>query len=391
MLSRAPRAAKNRAARKEVSYGDETLWREFKPAQADLIFNIAMAATLVWIPLTAAAVGRCSFVKYRVTDKRLTVITDAPWKSAPPHLLAGLLAFLLACPPRTIKLPHPAYSHVSPACTVYSDPVASPCTDGLDHTTQITPHTARMHAEDESQVGFHEVSTVTGVNRGFGLFGDMVIQLSGGDKLELRSVPKCAPLLVSVRHAPSPVSVRHDDFSFLKRISRQSRGRRLFLFVFLSSLGCPESGGGRASCVVMLALESACAKSKCCTFAVLLGVSTQPPMRLAHRAVIRAFSAVALLPLARTTQRTLAHLALHTISVCHIWRKAHVSRRVQVAGGAGLHHGTAQQRARQGPHRGGAPQRLSGHQGRVATRVACGTRLNGHLLCSRVPSPRREA
>lgn len=67
-----------------MDYSGETLWREFKPAQADLIFNVAMAATLVWIPLTAAAVGRCSFVRYRVTDKRLTVITDAPWKSAPP-------------------------------------------------------------------------------------------------------------------------------------------------------------------------------------------------------------------------------------------------------------------------------------------------------------------
>lgn len=43
-------------------------------------------------------------------------------------------------------------------------------------------------------MGFHEVATVTGVNRGFGLFGDMVISLSGGDKLELRSVPECASL-----------------------------------------------------------------------------------------------------------------------------------------------------------------------------------------------------
>jgi hypothetical protein len=47
------------------------------------------------------------------------------------------------------------------------------------------------HAEDESQVGFHEVATVLGVNRGFGAWGDMVVGLSNGDKLELRSVPKC--------------------------------------------------------------------------------------------------------------------------------------------------------------------------------------------------------
>lgn len=49
-------------------------------------------------------------------------------------------------------------------------------------------------AEDESQIGFHEVAKVVGVNRGFGLWGDMVITLSSGDKLELRSVPECALL-----------------------------------------------------------------------------------------------------------------------------------------------------------------------------------------------------
>jgi hypothetical protein len=73
-------AAKN-TSKVQVTYDDEKLWREFAPARADLAFNVAMGATLVWLPLTAAAVGRCVFVKYRITDKRLVVITDAPWKS----------------------------------------------------------------------------------------------------------------------------------------------------------------------------------------------------------------------------------------------------------------------------------------------------------------------
>ena len=33
---------------------------------------------------------------------------------------------------------------------------------------------------------------MVGVNRGFGLYGDMVISLTSGDKLELRSIPECA-------------------------------------------------------------------------------------------------------------------------------------------------------------------------------------------------------
>jgi hypothetical protein len=42
-------------------------------------------------------------------------------------------------------------------------------------------------------VGWHEVAKVVGVNRGFGLWGDMVLTLTSGDKLEIRSVPQYAP------------------------------------------------------------------------------------------------------------------------------------------------------------------------------------------------------
>ena len=49
----------------------------------------------------------------------------------------------------------------------------------------------QLLAEEESNIGFHEVAKVAGVNRGFGAWGDMVITLDGGDKLELRSVPGC--------------------------------------------------------------------------------------------------------------------------------------------------------------------------------------------------------
>lgn len=65
-----------------VNYEDEVLWREFSPSNADLAFNLVMAATLIWIPLTVSAIGRCAFVKYRVTNKRIVVQADAPWRSA---------------------------------------------------------------------------------------------------------------------------------------------------------------------------------------------------------------------------------------------------------------------------------------------------------------------
>ena len=74
----------------------------------------------------------------------------------------------------------------------YATPYMTPCMSfGRDRESWAKP----LRAEDESQIGFHEVSGVVGVNRGFGLYGDMVISLTSGDKLELRSIPECALLV----------------------------------------------------------------------------------------------------------------------------------------------------------------------------------------------------
>jgi hypothetical protein len=47
----------------------------------DLVFNIALGATLVALPLTVGAIARAAFVKFRFTDKRVSVVTTAPWES----------------------------------------------------------------------------------------------------------------------------------------------------------------------------------------------------------------------------------------------------------------------------------------------------------------------
>jgi hypothetical protein len=47
---------------------------------------VALGATLVAIPLTIGAVARSAFVKYKFTDKRVSVITAAPWESELPGL-----------------------------------------------------------------------------------------------------------------------------------------------------------------------------------------------------------------------------------------------------------------------------------------------------------------
>ena len=97
---------------------------ESGPHKGDLAVNVALGATLLWLPLTAAALGRGAFVKYRFTDKRMSVITNAPWK------------------------------------------------------------------KEQLDAAYQEVDDVQSVGRGLGLWGDMVVTLKNGDKIEMRSLPK---------------------------------------------------------------------------------------------------------------------------------------------------------------------------------------------------------
>lgn len=64
-----------------MDWGKEEIYFESAPHRGDLAINIAFGATLLWLPLTIAAIGRGAFVKYRFSDKRISVITSAPWKS----------------------------------------------------------------------------------------------------------------------------------------------------------------------------------------------------------------------------------------------------------------------------------------------------------------------
>lgn len=108
----------------KYDFSEEQLHFESGPHKGDLAVNLALGATLLWLPLTAAAVGRGAFVKYRFTDKRISVITNAPWK------------------------------------------------------------------KEQLDAAYQEVDDVQSVGRALGLWGDMVVTLKNGDKIEMRSLPK---------------------------------------------------------------------------------------------------------------------------------------------------------------------------------------------------------
>lgn len=78
-------------AAKSYDYRDEQLYWEGPPHRGDLAINIALGTTLLWLPLTFAALGRGIFVNYKFTDRRLTVSTSAPWKSVPLDCCGGFL------------------------------------------------------------------------------------------------------------------------------------------------------------------------------------------------------------------------------------------------------------------------------------------------------------
>eukprot|EP00959_Pyramimonas_sp_CCMP1952_P234518 4899943-Pyramimonas_sp.AAC.1 len=64
-----------------MDFSKETVIFEGKPAAGDLAVNIALGATLLWLPLTFASIGRFQWLKYKFTDMRILVESTAPFEA----------------------------------------------------------------------------------------------------------------------------------------------------------------------------------------------------------------------------------------------------------------------------------------------------------------------
>ncbi|MEN9215984.1 MAG: PH domain-containing protein [Gloeomargarita sp. HHBFW_bins_162] len=93
------------------------------PHRGDLIVNLVLGLTLVWLPLTIGAITRALWLRYRITNRRVTV-------------------------------------------------------------------TGGWLGRNRSDVIYSEMAKVVTIPRGFGFWGDMVITLKDGKRLELRSLPR---------------------------------------------------------------------------------------------------------------------------------------------------------------------------------------------------------
>jgi Bacterial PH domain len=101
----------------------EDVYFEGGPHVGELIFGLLLGLTVICLPITAGAVVRALWLRYRITSRRITV-------------------------------------------------------------------TGGWMGRDRSDVVYSQVSKVVSVSRGIGLWGDMVVTLKDGSKLELKAIPK---------------------------------------------------------------------------------------------------------------------------------------------------------------------------------------------------------
>jgi nitrogen fixation protein len=101
----------------------EEVYYEGGPHIGDLILNILIGLTVIGLPLTVGAIARALWLRYRITDRRISV-------------------------------------------------------------------TGGFRGQDRTDIIYSEIVEVKKVARGIGLWGDMVVVLRDGSRLELRAIPK---------------------------------------------------------------------------------------------------------------------------------------------------------------------------------------------------------
>ncbi|NJN87682.1 MAG: PH domain-containing protein [Leptolyngbyaceae cyanobacterium SL_7_1] len=101
----------------------EEAYFEGGPHIGDLIFNLLLGFTVICLPLTVGAVARALWLRYRITNRRISV-------------------------------------------------------------------TGGWMGRERSDIIYSEIAKVVTVPRGLGAWGDMVITLNDGSRLELRAMPR---------------------------------------------------------------------------------------------------------------------------------------------------------------------------------------------------------
>ncbi len=115
----------------------EDVYYEGGPHIGDLILNILLAFTVICIPLTVGAIVRALWLRFRITNRRISV-------------------------------------------------------------------TGGWMGRDRTDIIYTEITKVVVLPRGIGLWGDMVLTLKDGSRLELRAVPKFREVFDYINNKLSP-------------------------------------------------------------------------------------------------------------------------------------------------------------------------------------------
>ena len=105
-----------------MSTSNEEVFYEGGPAKGDLLINLLAGITLIGLPFTFGAIVRALWVRYKITNRRVSVI-------------GGWLG------------------------------------------------------RDKTQVVYNQIAEIRAIPRGLGSYGDMVLVLQDGARLEMRSIP----------------------------------------------------------------------------------------------------------------------------------------------------------------------------------------------------------
>ncbi len=120
----------------------EKTFYEGAPAKEDLILNLIAGATLIGLPFTAGALIRALWLRFKITNRRISV-------------------------------------------------------------------TGGWLGKEKSQVTYSQIKEVRSIPRGLGSYGDMVIVLKDGAKLEMRSIPKFREVETFIKEQINETSSRN--------------------------------------------------------------------------------------------------------------------------------------------------------------------------------------
>ncbi len=122
---------------------NEEVYYEGAPHVGDLLFNIAISFFVITIPFGVAAIARAVWLRYRITDRRITV-------------------------------------------------------------------TGGWMGRNRTDVVYGEIAKIVTVPRGLGIWGDMVLTLKDGSRLELKAIPKFRE---TYEYIESKLSLKAQDIS----------------------------------------------------------------------------------------------------------------------------------------------------------------------------------